>query len=69
VTPILSFGGVDIVGRATFGLTVFGFLPVVPMTIISALLMIVVSRWTRGARPSDATLAKYFHSEPSIILR
>jgi hypothetical protein len=39
---------------------VFGFLPVVPMTLISALLMVMVSRWTPGSRPGAATLARYF---------
>jgi hypothetical protein len=39
---------------------VLGLLPVVPMTVISALLMVIVSRWTPGARPGAATLARYF---------
>jgi hypothetical protein len=33
-------------------------MPVVPMVIVSALLMIVVSKMTR--KPADSTLAKYF---------
>ena len=49
-------GGVDVVTRAAQGALVLGFLPVVPMTIVSALLMIVVSRLTPGAVPSEATL-------------
>jgi hypothetical protein len=32
----------------------------VPMTMISALLMVVVSRLTAGARPGAATIARYF---------
>jgi hypothetical protein len=39
---------------------VMGLLPVVPMTIVSALLMVVVSRLTAGSRPGAATLARYF---------
>jgi len=59
-TPILSIGGIDILSRQTTGASVLGLLPVVPMTIVSGLLMMVVSRWTAGARPSTATLTKYF---------
>ena len=59
-TPILSIGSIDIVSRQVTGASVLGFLPVVPMTIVSALLMVVVSRWTAAARPSAATLTKYF---------
>jgi hypothetical protein len=40
-----------------------GFLPVVPMTIISALLMIMVSTLTRSSLPGAATLARYFDNE------
>jgi hypothetical protein len=39
-------------------------LPVVPMTVISALLMVVGSALTQSARPSQATLTRYF--EPSV---
>jgi len=44
--------------RTTGGVTVYGFLPVVPMVAISALLMWVVSLVTPP--PSAATLARYF---------
>jgi hypothetical protein len=37
-----------------------GLLPVVPMTIVSALLMIVVSKLTPFALPARATVARYF---------
>jgi solute:Na+ symporter, SSS family len=57
--PVWTVAGVDIVTRAAQGALVLGFLPVVPMTIISALLMIVVSRLTPGAVPGDATLSRY----------
>ena len=57
--PVVTLGAVDIVTRAAQGALVLGFLPVVPMTIISAVLMIVVSRLTPRAIPSEATLARY----------
>jgi len=57
---ILSMGGVDVVTRASVGTLVFGLLPVVPMTLGSVLLMIVVSGMTAASRPGDVTLAKYF---------
>jgi SSS family solute:Na+ symporter len=58
-TTVLSIAGADVVTRVAAGTMVFGLLPVVPMTIVSALLMIVVSRMTPGARPAAATLARY----------
>jgi hypothetical protein len=59
---ILSIGGADIVTRAAPGALVFGLLPVVPMTIMSALLMLGVSRLTAGAMPDAVTLRRYFSS-------
>jgi len=55
---VLSAGGFDVVSRTATGTTVCGFLPVVPMTILSALLLWGVSRLTPA--PSPATLARYF---------
>jgi hypothetical protein len=52
--------GVDIITRAPQGALVLGFLPVVPMTIVSALLMWMVSLVTTRATPSVATMARYF---------
>ncbi|MEO6237978.1 MAG: hypothetical protein ABIQ52_13335, partial [Vicinamibacterales bacterium] len=52
-------GGVEVVARIAAGTTVLGLLPVVPMTLISALLMFIVSRATAGSIPGGATLAKY----------
>jgi len=43
--------------RVPGALAWFGLLPVVPMTIISCLLMVVVSLMTRA--PSAATLRRY----------
>ena len=51
-------GGLDLVTRTPGGTTVLGFMPVVPMVLVSALLMIVVSLLTRG--PAAATLGRYF---------
>jgi SSS family solute:Na+ symporter len=51
-------GGVEVLSRTPGGTAVFGFMPVVPMVLISALLMIVVSRMTK--KPATATIAKYF---------
>jgi hypothetical protein len=48
-----------VITRIAAGTTVLGFLPVVPMTLVSALLMFVVSRATPGSLPRPATLAKY----------
>ena len=57
--PVLSLSGVDVISRVTSGTTVLGLLPVVPMTVISALLMFVVSSLTPSARPAPATLIRY----------
>ena len=56
---VLSLGGVDVVSRVASGKTVLGLLPVVPMTLISALLMFVVSSLTPASRPAPATLIRY----------
>ena len=55
-----SPGGVDVITRATTGMMVFGLLPVVPMTIGSAVLMVVISAITPGSQPGSASLSKYF---------
>jgi len=57
---VFSIGGLDLVTRVTSGTLSLGFLPVVPITIISAILMVVVSTLTSSARPADETLARYF---------
>jgi solute:Na+ symporter, SSS family len=53
-----SLFGQAIVSRTAAGTAVFGFLPVVPMVLVSALLMIVVSLLT--AKPSEQTIRRYF---------
>lgn len=58
---VWSLGGLDVLSRTPGGTAVFGFMPVVPMVLLSALLMIVVSALTR--KPSPATLEKYFRRQ------
>jgi SSS family solute:Na+ symporter len=53
-----TLGGVDVLARTPTGTSVFGFMPVVPMVLVSALLMVVVSLATR--KPSAETVARYF---------
>jgi len=53
-----SVAGVEVLSRTAGGTSVLGLMPVVPMTIVSALLMIVVSYVT--AKPSTATITRYF---------
>ena len=60
-TAIWSVGGTEILARTAGGTTVYGFLPVVPMVLISALLMYVVSLVTR--KPAPSTVARYFGGE------
>ncbi len=58
--PVWSAFGTDVVTRAASGTLVLGFLPVVPMTIISALLVVAVSLMTPASLPRPATIARYF---------
>jgi Na+/proline symporter len=53
-----SIDGVEVLARTPAGTSVFGLLPVVPMVIVSALLMIVVSLMTK--KPSKKTVSRYF---------
>ena len=54
-------GGVEMLSRTPGGTAVFGFMPVVPMVLVSALLMIVVSLATK--KPAPTTIARYFGGE------
>lgn len=58
VAPLWTVGNFDIIARTPSGTAVLGFMPVVPMTLISAVLMVVVSACT--AKPSRTTLSRYF---------
>jgi SSS family solute:Na+ symporter len=55
---VWRFAGLDVLARTANGTAVFGLMPVVPMTLLSALLMIVVSWLT--SPPSAATVTRYF---------
>ena len=58
---VWSLGDLSIVTRGATGTFVMGLLPVVPMTLISGMLMIVVSLATRGfALPGEPTLSALF---------
>ena len=57
-TVIWSLGETDVLSRTPGGTAVFGFMPVVPMVLVSALLMWAVSLATQ--KPSYATVARYF---------
>ena len=57
---VLEIAGQVVVTRVVQGTLVFGLLPVVPMTLISAILMVVVSKLTPAAAPKRDTLATYF---------
>ena len=56
--PVWTIGGLELITRTPGGTDVLGFMPVVPMTLISVLLMYGVSVVTR--KPSDQTIARYF---------
>ncbi len=60
--PVWSPFGLEVVTRIAAGTTVLGFLPVVPMTLVSALLMVIVSRLTARSRPGPSTISRYFAS-------
>jgi Na+/proline symporter len=58
---VWSMGNQRIITRGAAGTFVLGMLPVVPMTLISAMLMIVVSLTTKSfAKPGQTTLRRYF---------
>ena len=57
-TVVATLGGFELLARTYGGTTVFGFMPVVPMVIVSTLLMFIVSLLT--SKPSRATVEKYF---------
>ncbi|HEX5702542.1 MAG TPA: sodium:solute symporter family protein [Pyrinomonadaceae bacterium] len=62
-TVYWSVGGTELISRTPGGTAVFGFMPVVPMVLVSSLLMFVVSLVT--AKPAETTIAKYFGNRKS----
>jgi SSS family solute:Na+ symporter len=60
--PSYSFGPPGLLARTPGGITVMGFLPVVPLVILSALAMAIGSLLTRP--PSRATVERYFPPRP-----
>ena len=60
---VLSVGSLDLITRVSSGTMSLGFLPVVPITIISAILMVVVSKFTSSSQPAGETLARYFQTD------
>jgi SSS family solute:Na+ symporter len=56
--PVWTVAGSDVVVRVASGLSVLGLLPVVPVVLISALLMVVVSAVT--PKPGRETISRYF---------
>jgi solute:Na+ symporter, SSS family len=61
-TVFWTFGGREVLARTPGGTAVFGFMPVVPMVIVSALLMWLVSLATK--KPAASTIARYFGGGP-----
>jgi hypothetical protein len=58
---VWSIGEAAVITRGATGTFVLGFLPVVPMTLMSAALMTLVSLATKGfAKPTESTLQRYF---------
>ena len=55
---VWTMGGTEVLSRTPGGTAVLGFMPVVPMVLVSALLMGIVSLVTR--KPKQSTIAKYF---------
>ena len=63
---VWAAGDTAIITRGAAGTFVAGLLPVVPMTLISALLMVLVSLATKNfSKPGAATLARYFSEGPA----
>jgi SSS family solute:Na+ symporter len=66
--PVWTVFNTEIITRSAAGTLVLGMLPVVPMTLISAMMMVVVSLMTPSSRPSAPTLARYFSARQEEIV-
>ena len=55
---VLRLGSLELLARTAGGTSILGFMPVVPIVLISALLMVVVSGLT--TKPAPGTIARYF---------
>ncbi|MBI3207617.1 MAG: sodium:solute symporter family protein [Candidatus Solibacter usitatus] len=64
---VWNAGGLDILMRTANGTAILGLMPVVPMTIISAMLLVMVSLATRA--PSRQTISRYFREVPELSSR
>jgi SSS family solute:Na+ symporter len=61
MVTVWAMGDQSIITRGATGTFVLGFLPVVPMTLVSGVMMILVSLATMDfAKPGEATLRRYF---------
>jgi solute:Na+ symporter, SSS family len=63
-TVVWMWNGIDVLSRTPGGTAVFGFAPVLPMTLVSGLLMLVVSMVT--AAPSQSTVDRYIMTPQKI---
>jgi sodium/proline symporter len=55
---VISVAGWELLARTPTGTSILGLMPVMPVTLISAALMAIVSKLTR--KPSRATIERYF---------
>ena len=58
IVPVWTVAGVDVISRTTSGTDVLGYMPVLPMLIVSTSLMVGVSWLT--PKPTRTTLSRYF---------
>jgi len=64
---VWSVEGLEVLSRTGGGTAIFGFMPVVPMTVVSAVLLVLVSLMT--SRPSPDALQRYFPNKAAISKR
>jgi SSS family solute:Na+ symporter len=64
---VVRWGDWAVLERTARGTSVLGFMPVLPVTLISLGLLVAVSLATRA--PGEATLGRYFKSRPGAALQ